>query len=191
MKEIYLVILPDKNTHKYLKSIKTRYNKKYDLKITNHPLHITLRSSFVVKDYDVFLKHLIRFSKKCSPFVLVSDKYEIFNKKTLVLLFKKEKYLLNIEKDIVKLCEKHMFFEKPFKKYEDKLSQIYYNKYRDIYVLERYNPHMTIFYNLFDNNINLNKIKSDFSFVCNSFAVVEKIKSKDTTLHVIIDTINF
>lgn len=191
MKEIYIVILPDKNTHKYLTNIKTKYNNKYNLKITNHPLHITLRSSFVVKDYDVFLKHLIRFSKKCSPFVLVSYKYEIFNKKTLVLLFKKEKYLLNIERDIVKFCEKYMVFEKSFKKYDDKLSQIYYNKYRDIYVLERYNPHMTIFYDLFDNNINLNKIKSDFSFFCNSFAVVEKIKFKDKTLHVIIDTINF
>jgi 2'-5' RNA ligase len=188
MKEIYVVILPDKKTTQELNKIRNDLLKKHNLKITNHPLHLTLRSTFTVKDYDLFLKELTRYSKRISSFRVVSNNYEIFNKKTLVLKFEKSKTITSIEKDILKLCKKHMVFEKPFKKYEDSLSQSYYNKYRYIYVLERYNPHITLFYNI-KKDIDISNINSNFSFVCDSFAIVEKIASDKGTQHIIKDKV--
>jgi 2'-5' RNA ligase len=119
MKNIYIVILPDLNTKKYLESLRSKLVTKYDLILPKHPLHITLRSTFKVKNYNFLIKDLEVYPKGKQPFYLTTKKISFFAGNTVVAEIRNKKMVKDLAKDIVKIAQKYKVNEEIKQKNQD------------------------------------------------------------------------
>ena len=190
MKNIYIVILPDLNTKNYLESLRSKLVTKYDLILPKHPLHITLRSTFKVKNYNFLIKDLEVYLKGKQSFYLTTKKISFFAGNTVVAEIRNKKIVKDLAKDIVKIAQKYKVNEEIKQKKPRSLKKSkYLEVYGDQFIFEYYKPHITLLYNKNKEKFNIDLTRK--KILCDSVAVVEKIKTDKGFNHKIIKIIKF
>jgi 2'-5' RNA ligase len=187
MKEIYIVITLNKKLNKKFEQYRKEIYKMFNIKYRDRPLHITLRSSFFLKnnDYNKLIKDLKKIKIDSKINLEIKD-FDFFRNRILVFKFNKNKNLEELERKVINTAQKYIIKNiKPKKrsKYLDEKQNFYLLEYEDPYIFEYYVPHMSLLYNCNKKIKNIKEYIKDkdykISFKTNNISIIEKTENKN------------